>query len=345
MKAYFNQLSSLLRKDLSNFYLITGDEPLQKMEAVDMIRNAVYKAGYSGRELFFVDKDFDWGALAMNTSNASLFGDKRFLDIRLYTDKVNAAGADFFKSILEVNDPDCLYLVQAKKVDGRSAWVKKFMNQGVCITVYPKSLSDMKSWLRERALRKGLKVDIGVVDIIAEYSEGNMLAAAQELDKIALSATKDNHIISIEEVQEIIGNSAHYTAWNLADAVIAGEADRALRVFHGLQSEAAPMPLVLWAIADQFRQMEDITNRIQDGSSIDAVLKPVWKTRQATYRKAISRQLNSNTWNILLHSCHQVDRTSKGYGIDGDWNELLRVVMRALRLPPLNRPPMAYTQA
>ena len=345
MKAYFNQLPSLLRKGLSNFYLLTGDEPLQKMEAADMIRDAAHRAGYLNREVFPAEKDFDWNTLAMNMINGSLFGDKRLLDIRLYTDKLSAGGEEFMRAMLDQADPDCLYLIQASKANGRTAWVKKFAELGVWITVYQKNLQAMKSWLRERALRKGLTIDNGVVDLIAEYSEGNMLAAAQELDKMALLASEDDKMISIEEAQQVIGNSAQYTAWSLADAVVAGESERALRIFHDLQSEAAPVPLVLWAIADQFRQMESITNRLQAGDSIDKVLRPIWKIRHATYRKAIARHLNANNWNMLLHGCHHVDRTVKGYGVDEAWNELLRLIMRTLRLPVLDRPPMAYTCA
>ena len=135
MKTYFNQLGGLLEKNLGCFYLISGEEPLQLMEAGDLIRSAAKKHAYEQRHLFFVDSGFDWQSVAQQADNLSLFSQRRVIDIRLGGSKLTGKGNDFFKRVLETPPPDVLFIVQASKVDGRSAWVKRVNEKAVWIQV------------------------------------------------------------------------------------------------------------------------------------------------------------------------------------------------------------------
>ncbi len=341
MKAYFNELPGLLKKGLAPFYLISGEEPLQRMEATDMIRAAADRAGYRNREFFFVEGDFDWNTLTLSSGNVSLFGGKQFLDIRLQTNKLGSAGAAFLQSVLDTPCDDRLFLVQADKADGRLAWVKKAAKAGVWVQVYQKNMRDMKAWLGERALRAGLTAEDGVIHFIAQYSEGNMLAAAQEVDKLGLSVKDKSRAIRLQDVEQAITNSAHYTVWDLADAVAVGDAHRAVRILCGLETDNAPLPLVIWALADQFRKMAAMQQQIAEGASPESALRSVWKSRQPVLRKALARKLRPGWWNEMLHGCYQVDKAIKGHGQDESWNELLRIVMRGVGIAPLRKPKTA----
>lgn len=338
MKAYFNELPGLLKKGLAPFYLISGEEPLQRMEATDMIHSAADRAGYHNREFFFVESNFDWNVLRLSSSNVSLFGAKRLLDIRLQTDKIGNAGAAFLKSILDSPHDDCLYLVQADKADGRLTWVKKASKEGVWVQVYQKNIRDMRAWLGERALRVGLTVEDGVINFITQYCEGNMLAAAQEIDKLGLLSKDKSRIIKLRDVEQAITNSAHYTVWSLADSVVIGDADRALRILRSLKLDNAPLPLIIWALADQFRKIAAIQQRIAEGNSAESALRSVWKSRQPVFRKALARKLRPGWWSEMLHGCYQVDKAIKGHGQDESWNELLRIVMRGVGIAPMRKP-------
>ena len=338
MKIYFSQLSEKLKKGLDQFYLISGDEPLQKMEAADMIRTTAKANGYQDRELFFVERDFDWGGFNINASNASLFSGKRFLDIRIQTEKITAKGVEFFRKVLNTPIEDCLFLIQVTKVDGRSDWVKKLSTEGVWLPVYPKHSKDITKWLLERAARMNLIVEDGVIELIAQYTEGNMLAAGQELQKIQTALGDSAKTVELEKAQKIMSDSANYTAFDLADAAIVGSAQRALRIYYGLLAQNTPLPLILWALADQFRKMADISQRLHQGESIDSVIRGIWRMKQPVYRQAINRQFESRRWRALLHSCYQVDLALKGNGLDSEWNELLRLIIRALGINPLKKP-------
>ena len=324
MKTYFNQLSGLLEKKLDSFYLISGEEPLQMMEAADLIRAAAKAHTYEQRHLFFVDSGFDWQSVAQQANNLSLFAQQQVIDIRLINTKLNAKGNDFLKRVLETPPPDVMFILQASKVDGRSAWVKRVSEKAVWIQVYPKNASETKSWLMERMLRNNLNAEDGVVDIIAQRAEGNLLSAAQEIEKLKLNY--ENKTISLQQAEQVIGNSAHYSVYELADAAICGNAERALRIFNSLQSEAAPEQLILWSLAHNIRTLIKMEYRIATGESLSVVINAVWRSKQATFRKALQRKLKSR-WLAMLYACYNADLAIKGQSLEDSWQQLHRLVL------------------
>ena len=324
MKTYFNQLSGLLEKKLDSFYLISGEEPLQLMEAGDLIRAAAKKQAYEQRHLFFVDSSFDWQNVAQQADNLSLFSQRRIIDIRLTGAKLSTKGNDFFKRVLETPPPDVLFMVQASKVDGRLAWVKRVSEKAVWIQVYAKNYSETKSWLIERMLRNNLSAEDGVVDIIAQRSEGNLLSAAQEIEKLKLNY--ENKTISLQQAEQVIGDSAHYSVYELADAAVCGDAERALRIFNSLQSEAAPEQLILWSLTHNIRTLIKMEYRIATGESPSVVINTVWKSKQATFRKALRRKLRSR-WLAMLYACYNADLAIKGQSLEDSRQQLHRLVL------------------
>ena len=332
MKTYFNQLGGLLEKKLGCFYLISGEEPLQLMEAGDLIRSVAKKHAYEQRHLFFVDSGFDWQSVAQQADNLSLFSQRRIIDIRLGGTKLTGKGNDFFKRVLETPPPDVLFIVQASKVDGRSAWVKRVSEKAVWIQVYSKNYSETKSWLIERMLRNNLNAEDGVVEIIAQRSEGNLLSAAQEIEKLKLNY--ENKTISLQQAEQVIGDSAHYSVYELADAAVCGDAERALRILNSLQSEAAPEQLILWSLANNIRTLIKMEYRIATGESPPVVINTVWKSKQATFRKALQRKLKSR-WLAMLYACYDTDLAIKGQSLEDSRQQLHRLVLTICGVPVL----------
>ena len=334
MKAYCNQLPRLLDQGLASFYLVSGEEPLQRMEAADLIRARARAAGYDQREFFFVTPDFDWNGLDRAAGNLSLFCERRFIDVRIAADKPPARAAAFFNGVLETPPQGVLFLVQAGKVDGRAAWVKRAAERGVWVRVYEKNLAELRSWLGERMLRRGVVAGEGVVEFLAARAEGNLLAASQEVEKLALVC--GDRPVGVDDVERVIADSAHYSVYDLADAAAAGERLRAVRVLQGLRAETAPAPLVLWALADQVRRLIALERRVAEGAAIESLLRTVWRKKQPAYRKALSRGLGRRWW-VLLHACHEVDKAIKGYADDDAWHELLRLTLRMTGAGALRR--------
>ena len=332
MKVYFNQLQAAVNKGLAPVYLIVGDEPLQRMEAADMVLEAARRHGIEERRLFAVTEGFDWGQLETAGANYGLFSQRQLLDVHLMTSA--PGGADFFKRFVRSPPEGVTLMVRAAKLDARLAWVKKAAAIGVLVQVYKKNLEEMKRWLRERMSRAGLKMEDEVVDIVAEGAEGNMLAAAQEVTKLSL--LHPDTVIRQEDALAYVGDNARYSPYDLADAVVAGEGKRAVTVLEGLRAMHQPVPLVLWGITAQVRKLVTLERRVAAGESADAVLEREWRSKRAVLKKALGRRLGAR-WQRLLFWCWEADKAAKGMGDNEAWDELLALVLKISGLRGLNR--------
>ena len=333
MKVYFNQLRGLLEKKLDFFYLVSGEEPLQLMEAGDLIRAIANKHGYNQRQMYFVDSGFDWHTVALQADNLSLFAQRLIIDIRLTNAKPDTKATNFLKRVLQTPPPDVLFIVQAPKVDGRSALLKKISEKAVWVQVYSKSHSETKSWLLERMLRNNINAEDGVVDLIAERAEGNLLAAAQEIEKLKLSY--QDKTISLEQAAQTIGDSAHYRAFELADAAVCGNTTRALRILNSLRSEATAEQLILWCLANNIRTLLKMEYRLAAGESLAVVMNTVWKNKQPVFRRALQRKLKSR-WLMMLYTCYETDLAIKGQSLEESWQQLHCLVLTICAVPVLN---------
>ena len=332
MKVYFNQLPAVLKKGLAPIYLVVGEEPLQRMEAADLICAAAREHGVSGRRLFAVDDGFDWGQLYLASGNLSLFSQRELFDVCLISSK--AGGADFFKEFVAAPPDGVVLLVRAPKIDGRMAWAKKVDEIGVVVQVYAKRPSEMKPWLKERMFKAELKMEDQVVDIIIEHTEGNMLAAAQEVTKLSLLYPEQ--VIRQEDALASVGDSACFSPYDLADAAVAGDAERAMTVLRGLRVENQPVALILWGLATQVRELAALERRIAAGENADALIRSKWRSKRDVLKKALARRQGAR-WQRLLFWCSEVDKAFKGVGDDTGWNELLRLTMRIAGVRALNR--------
>lgn len=298
---------------------------MQKMEAADMIRAAAHSAGYGDRRLFFADANFDWGALSAHADNLSLFSEKKFIEIVAFSEKLNKEGKEFLRTFAERPAEDTILVLRVNKIDAREAWVKRVEAVGVVVQVYIKEGGDMTAWLRERMLKAGLKVENQVVELIAERVAGNMLAAAQEVEKLKL--LHSDSVVSLEDAERAISDSSKYNVYDLAEAASGGDAKRAVRILRGLRDEGCAPNLVLWSLTAQIRKLADLDARLAKGESLDAVLRKEWRSKHTALRKALTRKPRI-PWERLLYWCGETDKAAKGVSGADVWQQLLRLALR-----------------
>lgn len=248
-----------LQRAVGHAYLVAGGEPLLVEEAADAIRAAARANGYAGRDVFFVDRGFDWGAVLQETQSMSLFADRRLLEIRLPTPKPGVEGARVLAKLAEAPTPDFLILVITGGLDWterKASWVKAFDEQAVFVDVEQVATERLPAWITQRLLRHGLQPEDGAAELLAERCEGNLVAAHQEIARMALVLGGDPKAprpLSVETVAESVAMSARFTLLQLGEAALSGDAPRALRVLEGLRSEGEEPVLVLWTLAEEVR--------------------------------------------------------------------------------------------
>jgi DNA polymerase-3 subunit delta len=331
MRLGIQQLDQQLATSLAPVYLLAGDEPLQMMEAADAIRAHAREQGYTEREVFTAEKGFDWETLTAASDSLSLFAERRILDLRIPTGKPGREGGQALRTYADRLPEDTILLIQSGKLDKeqlKSGWVKALEKEGVLVQIWPLDLAQTQEWIRRRMQSRGLQPVDDAVVFLAERVEGNLLAAAQEVDKLALLHTSGP--LDAETVLASVADQARYSIFDLVDAVLAGDVRRSVRMLEGLRGEGVEAILVLWGLAREIRGLCDLARQVERGQSVERAMEiaRVWNQRKPLVRKAANR-LDAGTWLALLHQCAELDRSLKGVGEGRIWDELLQLCLRA----------------
>ena len=325
MKIFPDKLEAALKKDLLPIYFFSGDEPLQLGEAADAVRRAAREQGYTEREVMHVDKGFDWNELLMASNAMSLFAEKRVIDLRLPSGKPGKDGGAALAEYAERPPEDTVLLISSGKVDKRSQsakWYKALDKVGATLQVWPVETADMPRWLDQRLRSRGLQADKDAVRMIAERVEGNLLAAAQEVDKLVL--LNGTGALSLEQVEEAVSDSARFDVFGLVDAALEGDAARLTRMLDGLRGEGVEPILVLWALTRELRSLAGMAAQIESGKGIDGVLSQVWGKRKGPVKTGLQRH-NKARWQQMLRRTARLDRVIKGAAPGNAWDELLQL--------------------
>lgn len=324
-----DELERHLRSKLAPVYLIAGEEPLFVQEALDAVRAAARASGCTEREVLDVESGFDWNRLLDAAGNLSLFGDRRLIELRMPTGKPGAPGAKAIAAFCESAPTDVVLLVSCGALDAaqrKSAWVGALERAGVFVYGWSLSVEKLPGWVAQRLRRRGLSAPEEAVALLAERAEGNLLAGAQEIEKLHL--LYGGGALSFEQVAEAVSDSARYTPYDLADAALDGNVARAVRIVRGLRQEGAEPTLVLWALARDLRVLADIAGH----RAVDEVWRAhkVWKTRQGRLQQ-VARRGSGAAWAALLGRAARVDRVIKGLEPGRAWDELLQLATAAAR--------------
>ena len=337
-----DQLAAHLERDLRPLYVVHGDEPLLILKAADAIRTLARQQGYSEREVLTALPGFDWGQLLASGANLSLFGDRKLIELRIPSGKPGRDGGAALQAWAGQSSPDTLLLVSLPELDWKeekSAWFTALAQAGVVVKLTSPPLSELPGWIAGRLRRQQQRADPEALNFIAERVEGNLLAAHQEILKLALLYPAG--VLSLEQIRDAVLNVARFNLESLREALLAGDVARLSRSLDGLCHEGEAPPLVLWAMTEEIRTLSTIRAGLDQGQALDRLLKDarVWGPRQSLVKRALQR-LSRAQLDAALERAACADRLSKGIGQGNVWEEFLRLGL-ALVVPDLKPPPPA----
>ena len=333
MKLSPAQLNKHLQGSLAPVYIVSGDDPLLCQEAADAIRAAARQQGFDERQVFSADANFDWGTLLMAGASLSLFAQRRLLELRLPSGKPGDKGAAALIEYCAKPAEDTLLLISLPKLDGsaqKTKWGKALVEGGNCqfIQIWPVDAHQLPQWINQRLAQAGLSAQRDAVDLIATRVEGNLLAAAQEIEKLKLLA--EGNSITVETVQAAVADSARFDVFGLVDAILNGEAGHALRMLEGLRGEGVEPPVILWALARELRLLTGLAQQFSQGVPLDKAFSqarpPVWDKRRPLVSKALQR-LSAQRWAMLLQDAQHIDAQIKGQAVGSPWTSLSRLAL------------------
>jgi DNA polymerase-3 subunit delta len=286
-------------------YIFSGDEPLLMMEAMDQLRAIAKKQSYTEREVLLQERGFDWSALLSAGQTMSLFGDKRWLELRIPTGKPGRDGADALKQFAAQVEsqtsgpegPDTVVCIILPRLDGKtktSAWFSALDEAGMAIQIDSLDRSQLPQWIAGRLKRQNQEVESGpegmrALEFVADQVEGNLIAAHQEIQKLGLLYPAGK--LSEEQIRTAILKVARYNVFELTEAMLAGDLPRLNRMLDGLKGEGEPLVLILWSVTEELRLLSKLKAASDAGESVQQLMRAnrVWGNKERLYPTALRR--------------------------------------------------------
>ncbi len=315
-------LPKALAAGLKSIYVILGEEPLAALEAADAVRAAARTAGYAERVPLFVESGFRWESLGAEAASRSLFSDKRLIDLKIPNGKPGNDGSKALIEYAAAPAPDMLLLVTLMNADRKAAttaWAKAVARAGVLVECKPVPADKLPQWIAARMRTRGVAAPQEAPAFIAEYVQGNLLAAAQAIERLALIASDGR--VDMAAVREAVADEARYGLFECVDAALAGDAGKALRMFARLHETGTAEPVLLWAIARELRVLEAWRFAAECGGK-----RPnIWPPAHLPLIEVAAKRRTLDGWQTLMQEAAEADRAIKGRS-----DEASRVVLERL---------------
>jgi DNA polymerase-3 subunit delta len=321
MRLRYAQFVSAVRRGLAAAYLVSGDEPMQLQLAAQTVREQARASGVAERRVLETGPRFDWSALSVAGATGSLFAERILVELRLGTTRPGAAGSRAIVRWLEGPGRDHVLLVTSARLDRgalNAAWVRAIEARGAVLQVWPLRGRELHRWLEERFRLRGLQPEPDALDLLGARTEGNLLAAEQEIEKLSLLL--GSGVVTGEMLLRAVTDSARYDPFDLAEAVLAGDAAHAVAVLDHLRGEGTAPALILWALADTVRSLAHLS------AGDEAVLRRIPAARSTLLRRRAAAG-RPETWRRLLHRCAQAEIPIKRAPDPEKWAELLTLTL------------------
>jgi DNA polymerase III subunit delta len=305
-------------KQLKPLYTLFGAEPLLILEAADALRKAAREAGYSERELLSAEPGFDWNSLLMSGANLSLFATRRMLELRIPGGKPGVEGGRVIEEFCARLPDETITIVTLPEIDWqgqRSKWFAALEKAGVMVEARSVERAQLPQWLQGRFARQNQHLERDALEFLADQVEGNLLAAMQEIRKLALLLPHGE--IRFEQVKDVVLDVSRYNPFQLADAIHEGDVKRMQRILDGLKAEGEAPPLILWVLANEVRQLLRAVGATRAGRALPP------KKEQQVQRTA--RRHSARTLYAALLQAARIDRMIKGLDNGDVWLGLLQL--------------------
>ena len=334
---------------LKPLYVFSGDEPLLMMEAMDELRARAKKLGYTDREVLMQERGFDWGALLNAGQTMSLFGDKRWVELRIPTGKPGRDGADALKQFSAqiqaqatgLEGPDAIVCIVLPRLDAKtkaSGWFSALDQAGMAIQLDSLDRAQLPQWIAGRLKKQGQEVESGsqgqrALGFIADQVEGNLIAAHQEIVKLGL--LHPIGVLTEEQIRSAILKVARYNVFELTEAMLAGDLPRLNRMLDGLKGEGEPLVLILWSVTEELRLLSKLKAASDAGDSIPQLIRAnrIWGNKERLYPLAL-RRVQPARLRRAIEVAAGLDRQAKGLSaaeLPADPWDGLRLVGNLLR--------------
>jgi len=316
MRLRAEQLAGHLQQSLLPVYLIFGDEQMLVEETADLVRQQTRQQGADERQVWHVEGRFNWSEIQWQEQTMSMFSSQRLIEIRLPSGSPGKEGGEALRRYVENPPADTTLIIISGKIDNRSQkskWFTELDRLGATIPVWPVDIAKLPRWISQRMQQNGLQASQQVPALIAERVEGNLFAAAQEIDKLRLLCPDGK--VDEQTVLDSVADNARFEAFGLMDSVLAGQANKIPRMISRLRAEGLDILSVFSAVSWSLHRLVDMAIQLENGARIEQVFAaqkpPVWEKSRPMMRQALERHQRTQ-WQSFLQQMAQIDQAAKG---------------------------------
>ena len=315
------QCAQHLSQGLKPVYMVSGDEPLLTQEITDQIKGVATAQGFDEREVHHIDAKFKWGQLHESANALSLFSSRKLIELHIVSGKPGTEGSKALLALFEQPNPDNVFLIVLPKIDKgtqNGKWFKALEKPGVFIAHWPIERNQLPGWLANRMRGYQMQADQDALALLADRTYGNLLAAAQEIEKLRMLGLSK---ICLEDVEGSVGDASRYDVFSLGEAAFKGDSVRSLHILSVLQAEGLHALQPLGIMANDIRQLSSFMQLTSTGLQDDKALQQLkifWPKKQKQF-KDCARRLNVNDVQACLRLCKEIDFACKGLSQDDPW--------------------------
>ncbi len=319
MKIYANQLPNELNKKLSGCYLLFGDEPFQINEARTLIKQAAKQHGVEEIIRLADDDQFEWEDLKQHLQAMSLFSSTKLIELELTTNKIGKVGSDTLKEIAHDLSSDNILVLFGSKLEAaqtKSAWFKTLSEIGLYVPVYEIEGQHLKRWLQQQLQSRQLNLTPDAQTFLLNFTAGNLLACAQELDKLKISLP-NTPMLSLEQIEQYVTNQSRYTVFQLSDALWANNTQQCITILSRLKLEAFEPNIILWSLQKDLLLVQQLQNALRFNEVTKTVFDQhrVWKNKQSQFLN-VAKSLNPILMSQALQQLSAIDQALKFNTVD-----------------------------
>lgn len=324
MKLNYFQLETHLAKQLSSIYIISGDELLLKQDAINLLRQTAKQAGFNERVRLTPEAGYDWEQLYSFLYSASLLAEKRLIELDFRNIAPNKTASQILQEYGKKPATDNLLLIDIGKIDdkiAKSSWYQSLGKAGIVITIWPLGREQLPQWIMQRAKKYKVIMQQDAANLLADYVEGNLAAAAQVVEKLYL--LKPLKSVDTDLLKTILTDESRFSVFDFTENLIAGNQTRALHILENLKQEGTEPILILWGIARELRLLADLAQQIKEGAALEKLFQKhrIFFRRDAAMRKFLKKFTAPDCWHFLSRA-GEIDKIIKGAAPGNVWEHL-----------------------
>ncbi|GAA0857566.1 DNA polymerase III subunit delta [Aliiglaciecola litoralis] len=327
MQIYPDRFESHINKGLASFYMVFGDEPLQKMLTIEAIRKHAATQGFDERQQLSVDNQFAWHSLTEATQTLSLFSSKQFIELDMPTGKPGAEGSKVLSELAQSISADTIVLLHGLKIGKdvqNTKWFKALDKKGVYVPCYPLEGKQLDNWISNYMRKVGLKTTPSASALLSDFCEGNLLAAKQEIDKLLLLYPEQE--IDDVKIEKAVIDQSRFNVFQLVDVMLSGDATKTVKMLHRLEAEGVEPTIIAWALTREWQTLSQLLGNKASGQPINWNQHRIWGNRQGLYSAAMNR-LKQDNLNQIRAKLQILDQRIKQSQVHRPYVELCHICL------------------